>query len=993
MMKTGKNNRFLASILAASMMLTMSPFAFAADETEQKEMTTQEQVQSAAQNETNANPTVSQTDGQSSGDTNSEALKTEGQSPKDTSSEAPKTEGQSSKDVKPADENTTAGDSTSTSKTPAESENPTESETPTKPEAPKNAAKIGENEYPTVAAAIAAADGSESIVLLRDVTENITINKSLTLNLGGFTLSGDANAAVVTISGDKPQVTVKNGTVTGGRNPQNGGGFAIDSAVVQLEDLTITGNEAVGGNGNGEVGGGGIYASHADVSMRIVTVSENSVTGSSSDGGGILVRYGSLTMDGCHVERNTAPDCGGGMILRHSVLNAAKSFFENNTAKFGAGIYFGDTPNEAEEGCSGEHNHLITDSTISGNTVLDPENGIGGGMYVGTTSNLTLRNSKLLNNDGATQGGAIVAYSAGTIELDGVSISENKAQSGAGILALCTAVCNTDIRLLNGTAIDANTATGYGGGIYANAIAKELNVTVTNSSVSGNTAAGGAGIFTYKSGSAVINVDLQSGAVMHDNNAVVNMGGAIYAYNAANINIAANSAVYNNTAAGYGGGIYASASNINIAANSEVYNNTAATAGDDLFFYSGTIFTLPNAKDMSGDRILSSDNMEITGWYHDGWNKWNAAQGSYEQIGCWTAETADEYIPVEKDSHAISLKAAHPLMYTLTYDVTGDLPEGYTAPAKQTLVKGSSYTVAEVPASVSGSKDGVNGTFSFNGWKKDDGTVLTGEQQLTADLTLHGVWSFTKKSSGGGGGGSHKPTVTIPDDVPTGLNGDDHFAYIVGYPNGNVEPNGNITRAEVATIFFRLLTEEVRTANSTQSNSLSDVTRGQWFNHAVSTLSSMGIVKGHNDGTFAPNAPITRAEFAAIAARFDDKNTDTSSKFTDIASHWAKNEIGIAANKGWINGYPDDTFRPNQYITRAEAMTLVNRVLNRLPENSSDLLDSMIKWPDNSDASAWYYLAVQEATNSHAYSDKSKDDKYEKWTTIRDARDWTELEK
>ena len=954
-MKTGKNNRFLASILAASMMLTMSPFAFAADETEQKEMTTQEQVQSAAQNETNANPAVSQMDSQSSEGTNSEALKTEGQSPKDTSSEAPKTEDQSSKDVKPADENTTAGDSTSTSKTPAESENPTESETPTKPEAPKNAAKIGENEYPTVAAAIAAADGSESIVLLRDVTENITINKSLTLNLGGFTLSGDANAAVVTISGDKPQVTVKNGTVTGGRNPQNGGGFAIDSAVVQLEDLTITGNEAVGGNGNGEVGGGGIYASHADVSMRIVTVSENSVTGSSSDGGGILVRYGSLTMDGCHVERNTAPDCGGGMILRHSVLNAAKSFFENNTAKFGAGIYFGDTPNEAEEGCSGEHNHLITDSTISGNTVLDPENGIGGGMYVGTTSNLTLRNSKLLNNDGATQGGAIVAYSAGTIELDGVSISENKAQSGAGILALCTAVCNTDIRLLNGTAIDANTATGYGGGIYANAIAKELNVTVTNSSVSGNTAAGGAGIFTYKSGSAVINVDLQSGAVMHDNNAVVNMGGAIYAYNAANINIAANSAVYNNTAAGYGGGIYASASNINIAANSAVYNNTAATAGDDLFFYSGTIFTLPNAKDMSGDRILSSDNMEITGWYHDGWNKWNAAQGSYEQIGCWTAETADEYIPVEKDSHAISLKAAHPLMYTLTYDVTGDLPEGYTAPAKQTLVKGSSYTVAEVPASVSGSKDGVNGTFSFNGWKKDDGTVLTGEQQLTADLTLHGVWSFTKKSSGGGGGGSHKPTVTIPDDVPTGLNGDDHFAYIVGYPNGNVEPNGNITRAEVATIFFRLLTDETRNANSTKSNSYSDVAAGAWYNHAVSTLSAMGIVKGDSQGKFNPNAPITRAEFAAIAARFDDKANTTAVDFSDIASHWAKNEISAAANNGWINGYTDGTFRPNNKITRAEAMTLVNRVLKRLPETAEDLHNDMIKWSDNSDTSAWYY--------------------------------------
>ena len=262
-------------------------------------------------------------------------------------------------------------------------------------------------------------------------------------------------------------------------------------------------------------------------------------------------------------------------------------------------------------------------------------------------------------------------------------------------------------------------------------------------------------------------------------------------------------------------------------------------------------------------------------------------------------------------------------------------------------------------------------------------------KEVTASHTIHAT--FARNSSGGGGGGGRKPTVTIPDDVPTGLNGDDHYAYIVGYPNGNVEPNGNITRAEVATIFFRLLTEKVRTANSTQSNSLSDVTRGQWFNHAVSTLSSMGIVKGHNDGTFAPNAPITRAEFAAIAARFDDKNRDTSSKFTDIASHWAKNEIGIAANKGWINGYPDGTFRPNQYITRAEAMTLVNRVLNRLPENSSDLLDSMIKWPDNSDASAWYYLAVQEATNSHYY--KIKENKFEKWTELRKTRDWTELEK
>ena len=256
------------------------------------------------------------------------------------------------------------------------------------------------------------------------------------------------------------------------------------------------------------------------------------------------------------------------------------------------------------------------------------------------------------------------------------------------------------------------------------------------------------------------------------------------------------------------------------------------------------------------------------------------------------------------------------------------------------------------------------------------------------------VFTYTyarRSSSGGGGGGSRKPTVTIPDDVPTGLNGDDHYAYIVGYPDSTVRPQNGITRAEVATIFFRLLTDETRNTNSTKSNSYSDVAAGAWYNHAVSTLSAMGIVKGDSQGKFNPNAPITRAEFAAIAARFDDKANTTAVDFSDIASHWAKNEISAAANNGWINGYTDGTFRPNNKITRAEAMTLVNRVLKRLPETAEDLHNDMIKWSDNSDTSAWYYLAVQEATNSHYYD--LKENKHEKWSKLRETRDWTELEK
>ena len=911
MMKTGKNNRFLASILAASMMLTMSPFAFAAADTaEQKEMTTQEQVQPATQNETNANPTVSQTEDQSPKDTSSEAPKTESQSPKDTNSEG----GQLSKDVNPAGKDTTAGGSTSASKTPAESENPT------KPEAPKNAAKIGEDEYPTVADAIAAADGSESIVLLRDVTENITINKSLTLDLGKFTLSGNANAAVVTISGDKSQVIVQNGTVTGGKKS-------------------------------------GIRITDADVTLTKLTVTKNASTG---NGGGIdAVKGKELVVEQCAINENTAKNRGGGILVEDTPLKVVGSKIENNQGFHGAGIYLSDPKTPV---CG---RHEITGTLIEGNKVLN-DYGIGGGIHVGTRSQVNIENSTISKN-AADQGGGIVAYTADSVILNHVVITENQATVGAGILTLTIHACNTEFKLTNNTEVKNNTATYYGGGVMAwgdGSDGIEQVVTVENSSISNNNAKDGAGIFINLQDTATnafATINLGVGAVVQENKATRN-GGGIFARN------------LGNTAVSKG--------TINAAEGSAVYNNTAAAAGDDLYLNNGSIFTLPNAKAMSGDRILSFDNMEITGWYHD---------GGFEQIDRWTAETADEYIPVEKDSHAISLKAAHPLMYTLTYDVTGDLPEGYTAPAKQTLVKGSSYTVAAVPASVSGSKDGVNGTFSFNGWKTADGTVLTGEQQLTADLTLHGVWTFTKKSSGGGGGGSHKPTVTIPDDVPTGLNGDDHYAYIVGYPDSTVRPQNGITRAEVATIFFRLLTDETRNANSTKSNSYSDVAAGAWYNHAVSTLSAMGIVKGDSQGKFNPNAPITRAEFAAIAARFDDKANTTAVDFSDIASHWAKNEISAAANNGWINGYTDGTFRPNNKITRAEAMTLVNRVLKRLPETAEDLHNDMIKWSDNSDTSAWYYLAVQEATNSHYYD--LKENKHEKWSKLRETRDWTELEK
>ena len=185
------------------------------------------------------------------------------------------------------------------------------------------------------------------------------------------------------------------------------------------------------------------------------------------------------------------------------------------------------------------------------------------------------------------------------------------------------------------------------------------------------------------------------------------------------------------------------------------------------------------------------------------------------------------------------------------------------------------------------------------------------------------------------------PTIINKD---TGmLNKTDHFAYVIGYPDGTVHPNGQITRAEVATIFFRLLRDEVRDGAFTTSNTYSDVAYGKWYNNPISTMSALGIITGYPDGTFKPNKPITRAEFAAIAARFDETQSGKSATFSDVIGHWAAKEIGIAYYNDWIKGYPDGTFKPDQNITRAEAMTLINRVLERKPESPADLLTNMNK--------------------------------------------------
>jgi len=297
--------------------------------------------------------------------------------------------------------------------------------------------------------------------------------------------------------------------------------------------------------------------------------------------------------------------------------------------------------------------------------------------------------------------------------------------------------------------------------------------------------------------------------------------------------------------------------------------------------------------------------------------------------------------------------------YTLKYETNGG-----TEYKEETYEENKAVEINKVPT-----KEG----YVFDGWYTD--AKFTEEVisvTIAKDTTVYAKW------------------VKERHPVPESLNGVDHFAYVIGYPDGTVRPNDNITRAEVTTIFFRLLKDEVRNANLTAENEFDDVNDGDWHNVAVSTMAKLGIVNGRFENEFVPDANITRAEFTAICARFDDTEVEYEGTFKDIEGHWAEEYIKRASAYGWIEGYSDNTFRPDQFITRAEAMTLINRVLNRVPRDPEDLLEDMAKWSDNLDETVWYYIAVQEATNSNEY--ERPNSVYKKWTELIENRDWAELE-
>ena len=367
----------------------------------------------------------------------------------------------------------------------------------------------------------------------------------------------------------------------------------------------------------------------------------------------------------------------------------------------------------------------------------------------------------------------------------------------------------------------------------------------------------------------------------------------------------------------------------------------------------------------------SATGINRSGWTFTSWNTQPGGTGTPYAPGAEFEITKDMILYAQWEYNGGGGGGVTPGTSTVTYHANGG-----TGSYRDTgISSGSSYKILK-QSDTGITRDGYiltgwNSKADGSGTAYDPGDTIT----ISSSITLYAQWNENAK--------------------PGSLDLSNHFAYIVGYPDGTVQPQGNITRAEVATIFFRLLTQKSREEIWSMTNSFPDVGSTDWHNKAISTLVNGSIIKGYPDGTFRPNVYMSRAELATIAAKFatveDIANATGMASFSDISGHWAESYIALAGALGYVQGYGDGTFRPNEPITRVEVATLLNNVLNHHVESEDDLLDGMITWPDNQPG-AWYYFDMQESTNSHFF-DRKEAGINEVWTELRPAPDWAALEK
>lgn len=611
------------------------------------------------------------------------------------------------------------------------------------------------------------------------------------------------------------------------------------------------------------------------------------------------------------------------------------------------------------------------------------------------------------NNSAVLYGGALFLNlpSKVDVELSNVSFESNSAPNGGAIR-----VDSGTLKFSGSNTFTGNKATnGEGGAVYLNKGEAEF---------SGTTFSG---------------------------NSATSSGGAIYRTSSAKLSFSGSNTVTSNSAAS-GGGLAVSSNSFFMPSNVSIYDNLASVQGDDIYVYvtgSGSFFA-PNAP--VGAQL--SCGHAVDGWYYD------AASARWGTDYCGAAGGTVSKIDIGMPIFATAaIKAAHGEVrqYTVKVEVEG---EGTVTPGSGefTVNEGENLTLSFAPAEgyylkdvlLDGKSVGndasltleniraahtvrvvfaelmyelsyftyggteyetelhsagtvveldmvpVRSGYRFTGWFADEALTLPVTSVTMDDhKSVHAGWERVITPV--------PPTPSTPDEPevyrPNGLVLDEHFAYLIGNDDGLIRPEANITRAEVATIFFRLLTDETRESFWSDTNSYTDVAAGSWYNNAVSTLSAMGILGGYEDGSFRPNASITRAEFAKIAVSFFElEGLACENPFLDVApGAWYAESVAAAAELGLIEGYEGGLFRPDAPITRAEACTIVNRTLGRAPHAAGLLPESeMNLWPDNMDASAWYYAQIQEATNSHDFVWAGE---FEQWTQKLPERDWDALQR
>ena len=806
------------------------------------------------------------------------------------------------------------------------------------------------------------------------------------------------------------------------------------SQLILADGATVRNGRAInqdGTTGTNDWGGGIVVDNGAKLTME----DGSSITGCSAEWGGAVYLSGEMAINGGEISNNTAVGDiyeingvdrsasahGGAIMIRACRADYATSY---------------DAPAKL----------TMRGGTISGNAATSDVSAFGGAIsIIGTpdTGNLTntfVMSGGTISNNKAGYGGAVSAYAADnywhgntSIQLSGnAQIKDNIARNYGGAICLFgnNAQNYTDTLTMSGGMISGNKANSAGGGVYLSAHGDQMFM--TGGSIRENEAGYGGGL-SIRSGN--------SGA--NPNAAVYLLGGTISDNQATSgypTDDSYSERLYCGNAIEQSGELYLDGTQMNVSGDIRVGCTTNFRTGA---IETNRYVTLVGASDsMQNYELTSYDDESLDGrvvvapgTITYGTETYSVADAepylshfthNHKEIITDTDYTAE----TGASSQAKSLVLYGAIQkFSVTYtdgiggtsfadEVTSDLRRGTPTPAftggtptrsgytfagwepsvAATVTDNAVYTAQWAKNSSSshhstrytlhyesnggttykderyssGTKVTLDKTptresYTFTGWYADKAlTDKITNVKMTGNKTVYAGWTAT--------------------NVPDMLNGDDHYAYVVGYSDGTVRPNANISRAEVATIFFRLLKEEVRDGNLTTENTFADVTDGQWHNKAISTMAKLGVVKGRNAEAFDPDAPITRAEFATICARFDKNQISTSSNFTDISGHWAEKYIERAATLGWIAGYSDGTFRPSNYITRAEAMTMINRVLCRMPQSEDDLLNDMTVWPDNHPTD-WHYLAVQEATNNHEFERKGAVN--ETWTKLTSAPDWT----